>query len=191
LEEALVKVATISGYKPYELGIFKQNHPAIIYIKKAIQKGLQDLLEEGLEWVLISGQLGTELWAAEVVYDLRAIGDLDLKLAVITPFLDQEASWSEQNKEWYESVLAQADFIDSVSRKPYENPWQLRIKNQFFIEKSDVLLLFYDVEKEGSPKFLLEEAKKRQKDHDFNIRMIQFYDLQMLVEEEQWKNEGF
>ncbi|MDI5787971.1 SLOG family protein [Bacillus licheniformis] len=29
------------------------------------------LLEEGLEWVLISGQLGTELWAAEVAFRCR------------------------------------------------------------------------------------------------------------------------
>ena len=33
--------------------------------------------------------------------------------------------------------LLEADFIDSVSRKPYEKPWQFRLKNQFFIEKSD------------------------------------------------------
>ena len=72
-------------------------------------------------------------------------------------------------KEWYESVLAQADFVDSVSRKPYEKPWQLRLKNQFIIEKSDVLLLFYDVEKEGSPKFLFEYAKKDQKEQDYEI----------------------
>ena len=58
--------------------------------------------------------------------------------------------------EWYESILLEADFIDSVSRKPYEKPWQFRAKNQFLVEKSDVMLLFYDTEKEGSPKFLYE-----------------------------------
>ena len=75
--------------------------------------------------------------------------------------------------------------------KPYEKPWQLRLKNQFIIEKSDVLLLFYDVEKEGSPKFLLEYAKKYQKEQDYEIRFIQFYDLQVIVEEEQWQNEEY
>ena len=52
----------------------------------------------------------------------------------------------------------EADFVDSVSRKPYENPWQFRLENQFLIQKSDVILLFYDLEKEGSPKFLYETA---------------------------------
>jgi uncharacterized phage-like protein YoqJ len=187
----LVKVVTVSGYKSFELGIFKQNDHSITYIKKAIRKSLEGLVEEGLEWVVISGALGTELWAAEVVYDMQESDGIDLKVAVITPFLNQEEKWSEQNKEWYESVIMQADFIDSVSHKPYEKPSQLRLKNQFMIEKSDALLLFYDVEKEGSPKFLLEYAKKYQKEQDYEIRLIQFYDLQMIVEEEQWKNEGY
>ena len=40
----MVKIATISGYKPYELGIFKQDHPAIPYIKRAIKEQLIVLL---------------------------------------------------------------------------------------------------------------------------------------------------
>jgi uncharacterized phage-like protein YoqJ len=187
----LVKVAAVSGYKPFELGIFKQNHPSVEYIKKALRKSIESLLEQGLEWVIISGGLGTELWAAEVVYELRDSGFVDLKLGVITPFLNQEESWSEQNKEWYESILMEADFIDSITKRPYEKPWQFRMKNQFFVEKSDVLLLFYDEDKEGSPKYLYETAKLYQGDHDYPIYMIQFYDLQMLVEEEQLVQDGF
>ena len=184
----MVKIATISGYKPYELGIFKQDHPAIPYIKKAIKEQLIVLLHEGLKWVIISGALGTELWAAEVVYELREQEEYhDLQLAVITPFLEQESKWNEQNREWYESILLEADFVDSVSRKPYEKPWQFRAKNQFFVDKSDVMLLFYDTEKEGSPKFLYDTAVKYQQKQDYDIRLIQFDELQFLVEQEQWE----
>ena len=143
-------------------------------------------VEEGLEWVLISGQLGVELWAAEAVFELQ-MEYPELKLAVITPFLDQEAAWNENNKEWYESVLMQADFVDSVTKKGYEKPWQFRLKNQFFLDKSDGLLLLYDQEKEGSPKYLYELAVQYQRNHDYPIELITFYDLQMIVEEEQMK----
>lgn len=181
-----MKVAAVSGYKPFELGIFKQNHEAIPYIKAAIRKELVLLLEEGLEWVIISGQLGTELWAAEVVFDLQQEYS-HLQLGVITPFLQQEDKWSETNKEWYQSILAQTDFIDSITKKPYEKPWQFRVKNQFFIEKSDSLLLFYDQEKEGSPKFLFETACHYKESHTYDLRLFGFYDLQLLVDEEQEK----
>lgn len=182
----MTKVLAISGYKPFELGIFKKDHPAVIYIKTALKKALSPLAEEGLEWVLISGQLGVELWAAEVIFELRTEFP-SVKLAVITPFLNQEASWNDLNKEWYESILAQADFIDSVTKRGYEKPWQFRLKNQFFIEKSERLLLFYDTEKEGSPKYLYELALQYQENHPYPIDIITFYDLQLIVEEEQLK----
>lgn len=172
------------------MGIFQKDHPSVFYIKTAIKKELIILLEEGLEWVLISGQLGVELWAAEVVLDLQ--NDFpELKLAVITPFLNQEANWNENNKEWYESILAQADFVDSVTKKGYEKPWQFRLKNHFFIEKSNSILLFYDQEKEGSPKFIYEMALHYQEEHHYPMHLITFYDLQMLVEEEEFKQSNF
>lgn len=181
----MTKVAIFSGYKPYEIGIFKKEAPSIYYIKKAIRKNLYQLLDEGLEWVIISGQLGTELWAAEVVYELQLEGYSNLKIAILTPFYNQEESWSESNKEWYESILAQADLVDSITKKPYEKPWQFRVKNQFLIEKSEVLVLFYDLEKEGSPKYLYETATEYKQNMEYTIRLITFYDLQLIVEEEQ------
>ncbi|MGG0716754.1 DUF1273 domain-containing protein [Robertmurraya massiliosenegalensis] len=185
------KVAVISGYKPHELGLFSHNDPNIEYIKLALKKQLLARLDEGLEWVMISGQLGTELWGAEVVFDLQLEGYDDLKLAVITPFLNQEENWKDEKKEWYESILIQADFVDSITKKKYENPWQFRLKNQFLVEKSDALILLYDSEKDGSPKFLYETARKYQENHPYEIDLIDFYDLQAIVEEEQMKNSDF
>ncbi|CAM3892379.1 DUF1273 domain-containing protein [Mesobacillus zeae] len=182
----MAKVAAVSGYKAYELGIFKPNHQAAEYIKAALLKQLGALAEEGLEWVVITGQPGVELWAAEAVFHLQEYLP-DLKLSVITPFLNQEEKWSETNREWYESVLAGADHVDSVSRKPYEKPWQLRAANEFIVGKTDALVLLYDAEKEGSPRFLYEAAKRRQETEPYDIRLISFYDLQMIVEEEEQK----
>lgn len=182
----MVKVLAVSGYKPFELGIFKKDDPSILFIKAAIKRSIMSMVEEGLEWVLISGQLGVELWAAEVVFELQ-LEFPELKLAVITPFLNQEATWNETNKEWYESILMKADFVDSVTKRGYEKPWQFRLKNQFFLDKSDGLVLLYDQEKEGSPKYLSELAAQYQRNHDYLIQFITFYDLQMIVEEEQWK----
>lgn len=51
-----MKVLAVTGYKPFELGIFKHDDKALFYIKKALENRMIALLEEGLEWVLISGQ---------------------------------------------------------------------------------------------------------------------------------------
>jgi uncharacterized phage-like protein YoqJ len=49
------------------------------------------------------------------------------------------------------------------------------------------MLLFYDTEKEGSPKFLYDTAVEYQQKQDYDIRLIQFDELQFLVEQEQWE----
>lgn len=66
-----MKVLYMTGYKAFEFGIFKNDHEAVKYIKKAMKQRLLPLVEDGLEWAIISGQLGTELWGAEVVFDIQ------------------------------------------------------------------------------------------------------------------------
>lgn len=183
-----MKVAVISGYKPFEIGVFKRDDTAVKYIKIAIRKNLEQMIEEGLEWVIISGQLGTELWAAEVVFDLQIEVSENLKLGVFTPFLEQEQAWKEVNREWYEEILMQADFVDSISKKPYENPQQFINKNVFLVKKSDAMLLFYDEESIGSPKYLYDLAKNYKEKYPYEIRRIQFSDLQDIVEEESFRD---
>lgn len=183
-----MKVLAISGYKPFELGIFKNDGEAVYYIKKAIEKSLISLLDDGLEWVIVSGQLGIELWAADVVLSLK-INYPEVKLAIITPFINQESNWKEENKEFYERILSQADFIDSITKREYVSPQQFRLKNQFFLDKSDALLLVYDNEKPGSPKYLYELAQKKQEVAEYPLLLIDFHDLQLIVEEENIKRE--
>lgn len=185
-----MKVLTISGYKSFELGIFKNDDQAVHYIKKAIEKSLIEYVENGLEWVIISGQMGVELWAAEVVFDLQ-LQYPDIKLAILTPFLNQESKWNETNKEYYEFILSQADFVDSITKREYESPLQFKLKNEFLLRKSDGLLLLYDEETQGSPKYLLEAARKKQESTDFFISLLTFSDLQVIAEEENMKNEDY
>lgn len=178
-----MKVLFITGYKPFEYGIFKNDHPGVRFIKKAIRQRLAAMVDEGLEWVLITGQQGTELWAAEEAMDMRDESGLP-KVSVITPYLDQEESWKDSNKEYYRRILGRADFVSSIYQKPYEGPHQLRMKNEYIIGKSDAILLVYDEEREGSPKFALMEARKKSGKEDYPVIMISFDDLQQAAEEE-------
>ncbi|MFJ5623877.1 DUF1273 domain-containing protein [Peribacillus loiseleuriae] len=182
-----MKVLYITGYKAYEYGIFKKDHQGIKYIKKVLKQRLLSFIDEGLEWVIISGQLGTELWAAEVVFECQQ--EYAVKLAVITPYLNQEESWNEENREFYQSIIAKADLVESIYKSPYEGPSQLKMKNVFMVRKSDGMMIIYDEEKEGSPKFAMAEAKKYRLDYDYSIFPITFDDLEQMATEEQWSDE--
>lgn len=79
----MVKTVYVTGYKSFELNIFKDDAPEVHYLKQFIKHKIEQLLDEGLEWVLIQGQMGIELWTAEVVIELQRTYD-SLKFAVIT-----------------------------------------------------------------------------------------------------------
>lgn len=180
----MLRRIVITGYKPHELGIFDTKHPGIDYIKKAIRKRLVSYIEDGAEWMIISGQLGVELWAAEVVLELKEMYP-SLKLAVLTPFLEQESKWQEEKQTYYRDLLAAADFVTSITKRTYEGAWQFKAKNAFLLDNSDGLLAVYDEENEGSPQYIVAEAKRRSELGEYCYAAIAAYDLQMVVEEEQ------
>lgn len=167
----IVKVLAVTGYKSHELGIFDEKHVGIKYIKNVLEKRIISFIEDGLEWVIISGQLGVELWCAEVVIGLKKQYP-QLRLAVLTPFYNQESNWNELRKEQYGRVLQQADYVDSITKRDYENPSQLKLKNQFIVEKSDGLLVIYDDDKPGSPSYYLSYAKQRCESSNYQIFYI-------------------
>ncbi len=185
VEEKIMKRLMITGYKPHELGLFDDKNPGIGYIKKALQQKLLSLLDEGLEWVLISGQQGVETWAAEVVLALKEEYP-NLKYAVMTPFLEQEKNWYEGNRERYHSLIAKADYHVSLTKKPYEAPWQFIEKDKFFLRNSDGILIVYDEENDGSPKFIKKAAERHAEKTDYVVLTITADDLQAVIEEEQW-----
>ncbi|WP_268963959.1 DUF1273 domain-containing protein [Pseudalkalibacillus berkeleyi] len=180
----MIKVVAITGYKAHELGIFTPKHEAIPYIKGVMKKRIIQLVDEGLEWVVITGQQGVELWTGEVVLELKEDYP-ELNLAVLTPFEDQEQKWKEPSQEYYHQILSQADFVDSVSKRPYENPGQLQACNQFIIQKTDALIVLYDTDQPGYPEYYLKTAHKYQEDgNEYPILSISFFDINDYIDEQ-------
>ncbi len=66
-------------------------------------------MDEGLEWVLIQGQMGIELWTAEVVIELQRTYD-SLKFAVITPFQGHTEKWNEHNQST--NIIKHDNYVD-------------------------------------------------------------------------------
>ncbi|MGM9923395.1 MAG: DUF1273 domain-containing protein [Bacillus sp. (in: firmicutes)] len=178
----MLKILFITGYKNFELGIFNNSAKEADLIKKVIGKRLIPFIEEGLEWVVITGQLGVELWAGEAVLHLQERYP-ELQLAVITPFLNQDSKWNDKNKEYYQYIVSQADFVDSISKEPYVSPMQFKNRDRFLLEKTDGMLVVYDEEQEGSVKYFLREAERYQQKNEYQIIQMDFYELQQYIEE--------
>lgn len=175
-----MRILTVTGYKPMELGVFKEDDPRIAFIKAAIEKRLIAFIEEGLEWVLVSGQMGVELWTVEVVMDLKET--YDIQVAIMPPFENQENRWPEPLQEKYQELIMVADFYKPIYQGDYKGAFQFKAKNMWLVDKSDGSLLLMDDEHRGSNRFYYEAARAVE---GYPVYVITPDDLDDAVEEQQ------
>ena len=157
------KVIYVSGYRSFELGVFKENDPKIQVVKNVLKRELRQLAEEGVEWILVSGNLGVELWTVQTVADFGN-------------------NWNEGNQEKKQLAEQLADYVEAVSHQPYQSPSQLKNHTRFILEHTVGCLLIYDEEFSGKTKYFFEDAQNYQADHPYEIRLISMDDLQNFSE---------
>lgn len=166
----------VAGYKNNDLGIFSDKDPRLVVIKKAIEKDLIALLEEGVDWLIFQGNLGFEAWCLEVAKSLQAT--YPLQLATIFPFADHGKNWSEANQ----AVLAKFLQVDYVHHSfvTYNNPSQLRQHQEFLLKNTQGAYLFYDTENETQLKFLDQRLRELT---DHWVKRLDFDRLNDLAQE--------
>ncbi|MFD1065829.1 SLOG family protein [Oceanobacillus locisalsi] len=182
-----MKILHVTGYKPTELGIFKEDDSRIVFIKAALEKRLRAFIEEGIEWVIISGQMGIELWTADVIMDLKE--EYDIQIGVFPPFENQDQRWPDPIKEKYEELMMTADFFKPLYKGEYQGAYQFRAKDLWLIDKSDAALLLVDDENPGSVNYFYQATQRTSK--EYPIFTITPQDLEETVEELQMQDPNY
>ncbi|MBZ2148907.1 DUF1273 domain-containing protein [Streptococcus gordonii] len=165
----------VVGYKASDLGIFGDKDQRLKIIKAAIRRDLIYLLENGMKWLVFTGNLGFEAWVLEVAKELQK--EYNFQLATIFIFENQGENWNEVNQEKLAN-FKNVDFI-KYAYPSYENPSQFRTYNQFLLESTDGAYLFYDEENETKLKYLYRMMKENEQYH---IKKLTFDDLNEMAE---------
>lgn len=166
----------VTGYKSFELGIFKDNDPRVTIIKKAIHKDLLRLIEEGHDWFILTGSLGFEAWALDVLNDLKT--DYPIQIATIFDFETHGKQWNEQNQEKLQA-FKNVDFI-KYCFPDYENASQFKQYQEFLIANTNGAYLFYDSEYESKLRYLVDRLKELS---DYPLQFLTFDRLNEIMEE--------
>lgn len=178
-----MKNLLVTGYRAHELGIFNQKHPGIPFIKQALRAKLIPLIEEGVEWIITPGQYGVDLWACEVAVELKQQYP-ELKLSIISAFMNPEEKWSDDKKTYYEEIMRNVDYYGVVSKQPYAGPWQFTARDELLFRKTDHILLVYDEENgPGSPRYVKEKALRKHQEEGYGITLIYSEDIQSIADD--------
>ncbi|KJY48936.1 Uncharacterized protein JG29_07560 [Bombilactobacillus mellis] len=172
-----VKNLWISGYRSYELKIFQDQDPKKQIIEKYLLQVLEEYCDQGLQWILTGGQLGIEQYAVTVAKKPQ-LQAYNLQVALMTPFKNMSQHWSEKNQQHLIQAIQAADYHQSVSNQNYLNPRQFTNWQQFMLQHTDSSLLVYDLEFPGKCQYEYQAIRRYQRQHDYELRLISFYDLQ-------------
>lgn len=169
----------VTGYRSYELNVFKDDDPKVKVIKDVLSRELRSRLEESDDefWLITGPQLGVEQWSAEVALDLKATFP-QLKVSIMMPFTEFGQQWNENNQAKLENLQSRVDFSVSVSDHPYQSPKQLRAFQHFMLTHTDEALLIYDPDHEGKEKYDYQAIQRFAESNEYSYRLIDFDELQ-------------
>ena len=131
-----------TGHRPKSF-LWKYNEAAsdCVLLKDTLAKQIRLLVDSGVTEFLSGMAQGVDLWAAEIVLDLKKKNPA-LRLHCILPCEGQERKWLASEQERYRSILRQADEVIYVNRE-YSADCMLE-RNRWLVDHSSVLLAVYN-----------------------------------------------
>lgn len=139
-------------------GSYEENREIVDWVKDEIQDAVETLhAEAGVEKFISGMATGTDMWGAEAVLYLRDEFNYPIKLTAAVPFEGQEEPWPDEVQDRYLRLLKRADTRVMVNDGDYE-VWKLFERNEWMVDRSDMVIAVYDGRKEGGTYATLREV---------------------------------
>ena len=130
-----------TGHRPEKL-----NRPERL-IKAALRKEIVQAIQDGFTVFITGMARGIDLWAAEIVLDLRKQNS-SIKLICAIPHEGFEARWSADWKQLYRYVQEEADLVRIICKGYHSEVYQIR--NEWMINHSSRVIAVYNGQPSGT-----------------------------------------
>lgn len=182
-----MKRLLVSGYRSYELNIFNKDDPRYQFLKEFIESKLIEYIYDGVEWFIITGNLGIEMWVGEIIIELKNEYP-EISLALILPYTSFEQNWNENNQIEFKYLVENADYVDYTSKTDYESPSQLKMNQVFVIKNTDAAFLIYDTLTEESSntktKYLYELIQLYMESNEYELNLATFDEIDFFIHDQ-------
>ena len=158
LASFIAHACAFTGHRPQKLPWrTDEADPGCVALKEVLAAQIVKLIEDGYTEFLSGMAPGVDLWAAQMILDLRE-NHPGLKLHCILPCAAQSAKWSAALQMQYRAILEQADSIIFVNRADRKNCMLER--DRFLVSYASVVLAVYNGEKRGGTTATVRYARK-------------------------------
>ena len=141
-----------TGHRPEKLSLPESE------VKAELEKEIRLAIADGIN-VFITGMApGVDIWAAEIVLELRKKEELSLKLIAASPHPGFENRWSIEWQKRYAAVMAKADFIKEVCSHYSRGCYQIR--NEWMVDHSARVIAVWNGSPSGTKNTIMYAKRK-------------------------------
>ena len=141
-----------TGHRPEKLVISESE------VKAELEKEIRLAIADGFN-VFITGMApGVDIWAAEVVLELRGKEDHPLKLIAASPHPGFENRWSLDWQKRYAVIMSKADYIKDVCQCYSRGCYQIR--NEWMVDHSARVIAVWNGRPSGTKNTVLYAKRK-------------------------------
>ena len=150
-----MSIICFTGHRPASLGWgYDYTDSRWVALKNRIKETLIDI---NCTHAISGMALGVDTVAALAVLELKSEGR-NIWLGCAIPCQKHSSRWTNESKKLYDSILSLADKVHLVSDSPYSASL-MQIRNEFMVDKSDLVIAVYNGNKSGGTANCVRYAK--------------------------------
>ena len=130
-----------TGHRPEKLNTSEKE------VKAALRKQINQAVHDGFTVFITGMARGVDLWAAQIVLDLRK-RNKEIKLICAIPHEGFEARWSLFWQQLYRYVLSEADLTRVISKGYHTGVYQVR--NEWMVNHSARVIAVFNGQPSGT-----------------------------------------
>lgn len=124
-----------TGHRPEKLTMPENR------IKAALEAQIRAAIGDGYQTFISGMARGVDIWAAEIVLQLRAEGQ-PIRLICASPYDGFESRWSAQWQERYRRIMNAADLVKYICTG--YSPACFQIRNEWMVDHSSRMIAVYN-----------------------------------------------
>lgn len=140
-DEKRLRRVCFTGHRPEKLGIDREE------VKAKLRIAIRQAIKDGFTTFISGMARGVDMWAAEIVIEEREHNS-NIKLICASPFEGFERSWESLERQRYEDILGEADYIKYVCE--HYSRQCFHIRNVWMVDHSARVIAVYNGEFGGT-----------------------------------------
>ncbi len=141
-----------TGHRPEKLDASEDE------IVRGLKKEIRTAIADGFQTFISGMARGVDLWAAEIVLDLRDAGE-PLRLICASPYKGFEVRWSREWQERYRQVMEKADLVRFICPEYSRDCFQRR--NEWMVDHSARVIAAYNGQPSGTRNTIVYAKKQK------------------------------